>query len=157
MTWKRTMMILMIMMMMMMMMTINQRELVRKAAEGEKGQPETEVAVLINLAFPSTKCLFFHFSIICFCSPKSGNVADLFFQFTKVVTYYTIQPCLPRPHLIADMGREKTIMSRSMIIKVNDMRKIDFILHKQAYNSNLELQSPTNIFIILNLIDSSHF
>ena len=56
MTWKRAMMILM--------MTINQRELVRKAAEGEKGQPETEVAVLINLAFPSTKCLFFHFLII---------------------------------------------------------------------------------------------
>ena len=86
----------------------------RKAAEGEKGQPETEVAVLINLAFPQSVFSFI-FQSYFFCSPKSGNVADLFFQFTKVVTYYTIQPCLPRPHLIADMGREK-----KNNVKVND-------------------------------------
>ena len=47
-------------------------KLERTCEEGcERGERSTRNrgCVLINLAFPSTKCLFFHFSIIFFCSP----------------------------------------------------------------------------------------
>ena len=131
MSWMRTMMILMIMM-----MTINQRELVRKAAEGEKGQPETEVAYSSTSLFLLQSVFSFIFQSYSFVLHNPEMLLICFFSSIYQgchLLYYSALLTATSPHNGHEAGK-KTIMSRSTIIKVNDMRNVKQQLKVTKHN-----------------------